>query len=83
MASMACLVGARRTVATALDVLGEEAIIGAMPLLQPLALSTATRTDVKTHPGLREEIRQHVAELTGKAPPPLERITRLPLRPRA
>jgi membrane-associated phospholipid phosphatase/tRNA A-37 threonylcarbamoyl transferase component Bud32 len=82
MASMACLVGARRTVTTALDVLGEEAVMGAMPLLQPLALSTATRTDVKAQPGLREEIRQQVAELTGKTPPPLERITRLPLRPR-
>ncbi len=82
MASLACLVGAKRTVETALDVLGEEAVMGAMSLLQPLALSTATRTDLKNHPGLLEEIRQQAAEMTGATAPPLERLTRLPLRPR-
>jgi undecaprenyl-diphosphatase len=82
MASLACLIGAELPAETALDVLGEEAVLGAMALLQPLALSTATRTDVKAHPGLLEEIREHVAKLTGTTPPPPERITRLPIKVR-
>jgi membrane-associated phospholipid phosphatase/tRNA A-37 threonylcarbamoyl transferase component Bud32 len=83
MASLACLVGAERPVRTALEILGEDAVLGAAPLLQPMALSTATRTDLKAHPGLLEEMRQQVAGQTGKTPPPLERLTRLPTRPRA
>jgi undecaprenyl-diphosphatase len=79
MASLACLVGAEPPTETALEVLGEEAVMGAMRLLQPLALSTATRTDLESRPGLLEEIRAHVAKLTGATPPPPERLTRLPI----
>ncbi len=56
LASLACTVGAARSVATALDVLGREALGEAAPLLQPQALPSAT-------PHLLEEVRRHVAEL--------------------
>jgi membrane-associated phospholipid phosphatase/tRNA A-37 threonylcarbamoyl transferase component Bud32 len=82
MASLACLVGPERPVATALEILGAVAVLGAAPLLQPLALSTATRTDLKAHPGLLDEMREQVAIQTGTTSPSLERLTRLPARRR-
>ncbi len=80
MASLACLVGPERPVATALEILGAEAVLGAASLLQPLALSTATRTDLKAHPGLLDEMREQLVRQTAETAPTLERLTRLPAR---
>jgi uncharacterized membrane protein YbhN (UPF0104 family)/membrane-associated phospholipid phosphatase/tRNA A-37 threonylcarbamoyl transferase component Bud32 len=80
LASLTCLAGPRRPVETAVDVLGREAVVGAASLLQPLALSTATRTDLKARPGLLEELRQQVAELTGVTLAPVAQLTRVSKR---
>jgi tRNA A-37 threonylcarbamoyl transferase component Bud32/membrane-associated phospholipid phosphatase len=82
LASLACLVGPEAPLASAINVLGKDAVLAAMPLLQPPALSTATRTDLKARPGLLEEIRRTAEQMTGERLPPLERLTRLPRRPR-
>jgi undecaprenyl-diphosphatase len=82
LASLACLVGPEAALTSAIKVLGTDAALAAMPLLQPAALSTATRTDLKAHPGLLGEIRRTAEEATGVRLPPPERLTRLPWRSR-
>lgn len=82
LASLACLVGPEAPLASAMKVLGADSVLAAMPLLQPAALSTATRTDLKGHPGLLGEILRTAEEATGVKLPPLERLTRLPWRSR-
>jgi len=82
LASLACLVGPRAPLTSAFEVLGKDAVIDAMPLLQLPALSTATRTDLKKRPGLLEDIRGLAEETTGEKLPPPQRLTRLPWRPR-
>jgi hypothetical protein len=80
LVSLACLVGADRSVRSATQVLGTEPVAKALPLLQPAALSAATRADLKARPGLLEALRERAAAATGTEPPPLEPLTRV--RPR-
>ncbi|WP_280337764.1 lysylphosphatidylglycerol synthase transmembrane domain-containing protein, partial [Nocardia wallacei] len=64
LVSMSLAVGAPRAVRTALEVLGRDAVLGAAPQLQPLALASATRSGVRRHRGLLEELRSAVAAAT-------------------
>jgi uncharacterized membrane protein YbhN (UPF0104 family)/membrane-associated phospholipid phosphatase/tRNA A-37 threonylcarbamoyl transferase component Bud32 len=80
LVSLACRVGADRAVRSAVDGLGAEAVVDALPLLQPPALGAATRADLKTRPGLLAELRKRAAAATGTEPPQLEPLTRV--RPR-
>jgi glycosyltransferase 2 family protein len=80
LASLACLAGADRAVRSAARVLGAEAVAEALPLLQPAALATATRADLRARPGLLDELRERAAAAAGVEPPPLEPLTRV--RPR-
>ena len=82
LVSLACMLGPEAPLKSAIEVLGKDALIAAMPLLQPAALSTATRTDLKAHPGLLGEIRSLTEEMTGEIAPLPERLMRLPWRPR-
>lgn len=61
LASLAVLVGAERAVASATAVLGSEAVAAAVPLLQPLALSTATRGSLRRRQGLLAELHARAA----------------------
>ena len=78
LASSALLVGAERSAAAARRVVGDDAVAAAVPLLQPLALSSATRAGLKHHGGLLEEVRR--AAGGGVEPPAPERLFRV--RPR-
>jgi len=80
LTSLACVVGARRAVRSAIEALGVEAVAQALPLLQPAALAAATRADLKGRPGLLAELRERVAAATGTEPPPLDPLIRV--RPR-
>ena len=80
LASSALLVGPRRAVATATEVLGREAVGEAVPLLQPLALSAATRGALRQRRGLLEEVRREAAAAAGIEAPELEPLVRV--RPR-
>lgn len=66
LASLAKVAGPEATVRTALAVLGPEAVCDAVPTLQPMALSSATRADMKEEPDLLDSLRAAVVEQTGQ-----------------
>jgi len=78
LASLATLVGADRATASASAVIGTQQVADAAPLLQPLALSAATRHAVGRAGGLLAETRSAAA--SGLDGPPLARLQRI--RPR-
>jgi glycosyltransferase 2 family protein len=80
LASLACLVGPDRAVRSAAEAVGVEAVAKALPLLQPAALTAATRADLRARPGLLAELRARAAAVAGIEPPPPEPLTRV--RPR-
>jgi undecaprenyl-diphosphatase len=61
----------------ATQTLGAEVVAQALPLLQPAALSTATRTSARSRPGLLDELRERAAAAAGTEPPELEPLTRV------
>lgn len=77
LASMSVKVGAERAVASALRVLGREALLDAAPLLQPLALATATRSAARRQRGLLPGLRAAVAEACGAEPALPEALLRV------
>jgi glycosyltransferase 2 family protein len=80
MASLATLVGGDETVASAAAVIGPGGLASAVPLLQPLALSAATRHGIARHDGLLAKTRSAAAAAGGGPDQPLARIQRV--RPR-
>jgi glycosyltransferase 2 family protein len=80
MASLAILVGADRAVASATAALGTGELAPAAPLLQPLALSAATRHAIAQHEGLLAKTRSAAAAAAGGTGQQLARIQRV--RPR-
>jgi undecaprenyl-diphosphatase len=80
LASLAALVGEDRAAAAAARVLGGEQLARAVPLLQPLALSAATRKAVAGHDGLLTRTRAAAAAASGQESPELARVQRV--RPR-
>ncbi len=80
LASLAILAGADRAVSTAAAVIGTQQLAAAVPLLQPLALSAATRHAIARHDGLLKETRSAAASASGLSGPPLARLQRV--RPR-
>ena len=80
MASLAVLVGADRAVSGATAVIGTREVAAAAPLLQPLALSAATRHAIAGHQGLLAKTRSAAAKAGGSADQQLARIQRV--RPR-
>lgn len=63
--SMAVDVGAERSVAAALSVLGPEAVADAAPRMQAPALSGATQSALRHHKGLLDQTRDEVQTQTG------------------
>src|SRR5689334_13861548 len=80
LASLATLVGEDRAASAAARVLGGEQLGRAVPLLQPLALSAATRRAVAGHDGLLTRTRTAAAAASGLQSPELARVQRV--RPR-
>jgi glycosyltransferase 2 family protein len=80
LASLAILVGPERAVASAAAVTGAADLAAAVPLLQPLALSAATRRDLAARKGLLTQTRSAAAARSGRADEQLARIQRV--RPR-
>jgi uncharacterized membrane protein YbhN (UPF0104 family)/tRNA A-37 threonylcarbamoyl transferase component Bud32 len=65
LSSLAVVVGAKRAVRAAVDVLGTDAVGDALPRLQSKALSGATQTALKEHGGLLKELHAEVMEQCG------------------
>ena len=77
MATMALIVGADRSVTTAVDELGREAVAAAAPRLQPTALSSTTRNAMKKQKGLLEDLQTKVRDATGLEEFELEKLQRV------
>jgi undecaprenyl-diphosphatase len=75
--SLAVRVGASRAVAGAARVLGADALVPVLPLLQPAVLSSPTRKQVKAHKGLIDEVRAEAAKAAGVEEPKLQPLTRI------
>jgi len=80
LASLATLAGEDRAVAAAVKVLGPQRVAPSVPLLQPLALSAATRRATKGQDGLLARTRSRAAAASGQASTDLARVQRV--RPR-
>jgi uncharacterized protein (TIRG00374 family) len=80
MASLAILVGADRAASSAVAVLGADGVAPGVPLLQPLALSAATRRAIAGHEGLLARTRSAAAAAAGGTDQHLARVQRV--RPR-
>ncbi|WUI04353.1 flippase-like domain-containing protein [Spirillospora sp. NBC_00431] len=77
LTTLALRAGPERAVRTAADVLGEEALAAAVPLLQRVALSRTTRTALRHDRDLLTRIREQIVRLkpeTEVAPARLERF---------
>jgi uncharacterized membrane protein YbhN (UPF0104 family)/membrane-associated phospholipid phosphatase/tRNA A-37 threonylcarbamoyl transferase component Bud32 len=80
LSSLALFVGAERSVDTAVAVLGQPAIVAALPLLQPLALATKTRHRLRRQHGLLDDVRNRAADAVGAEHVKLQPLTRVRLR---
>jgi uncharacterized protein (TIRG00374 family) len=80
ISSLALVVGAQRSVDAAVAALGKPPIAAALPLLQPLALSTKTRHALHRHKGLLDDVRNRAADAVGAEHVRLEPITRVRVR---
>lgn len=80
IASLAPVTGPERAVTSAVEALGQEAVVAAAPLLQPLALSSVTRNEVRSQPDLLQRIREQVAKQTGVELPAQQTLTRIHLQ---
>lgn len=76
LASTSATVGPERGVAAAVDVLGTNVVREALPWMQPLALSTATRTQISKSPD-KERIREYAAEMVGLDEIEYEKVERV------
>ncbi len=80
LASLATLAGEDRAVSSAAEVLGPQGVAPSVPLLQPLALSAATRRAIARHDGLLARTRSRAAAASGQPAEELARVRRV--RPR-
>jgi tRNA A-37 threonylcarbamoyl transferase component Bud32 len=67
LASLALIVGAERSVDTAVAALGTEGVASALPYLQPLALSHESQRRLRRHRSLLGDLSTRVSEATGHA----------------
>ena len=80
LVTTALLAGTQRAVTVARSALSEQELAACLPLLQPIALSRATRTALKQHPKLLETLREQLEGQTERALAPPVRVERF--RPR-
>lgn len=81
LASSSLVVGIDRAVRVAVEVVGRDAVAAAVPLLQPMALSNATRTALRHGPVRLADLRDAAATASGAEQTQLEQIGRV--RPRS
>jgi uncharacterized protein (TIRG00374 family) len=80
LVSVSALLGAERTVSSAVSVLGGEVVAECLPQLQPLALAPDVRRLAKAHKGLLEEVSASVRATTGAPEVELEKLERIRLK---
>lgn len=80
LASLALLVGPERAVAPAVAALGPDRVSAALQLLQPLALTSATRARVHKDKELLPALRDEVVRVTGAEAVELVKLERIGMR---
>ena len=80
LVTTALMAGAARAVRVARSWLSEQDLAACLPLLQPIALSRATRAELKKQPALLGALREQVEHQTERELPPPVRVERF--RPR-
>ena len=80
LVALGLAVGAHRTVDSAVRVLGTGPVASALPLLQPGALAGATRSGLKHHRELLDELRTEIEGHGVEAPPELAQLERFSRR---
>jgi glycosyltransferase 2 family protein len=78
--SLALLAGPKEAVASAVSVLGHETVKHVQPYLQPLALTTATKRQLRKYPDLLNEVAREIQSQTNSLPMRRARLTRLNYR---
>jgi uncharacterized membrane protein YbhN (UPF0104 family) len=71
------LVGADLAVHIARTRLSDEELASILPILQPIVLPRETRTSLRHHPGLLEDVRDQIQDQTHQPPPELSRVERV------
>ena len=64
LVAIALIAGAKRTTPIAIDVLGSDAVVAALPRLQPQALAQPTREALRRHKGLLDDLQRQIREAT-------------------
>lgn len=82
LSTVALLVGPERAVASGVAVLGSRTLVSALPLLQTVAMTSATRSALRARKGLLREVRERVLRLAGEGEP-VEHIELRRVSPRA
>jgi uncharacterized membrane protein YbhN (UPF0104 family) len=77
LVAAALVVGADRTVDSAVRVLGADAVAGAVPLLQPIALARSSRRGLRERRSLLGELRDSVISEVGWEPQEIVRLERI------
>lgn len=80
LVSTALVIGPRAAVEAAIAAVGADAVVTAVPYLQPLALPGPTRRAWRGNKEVLDGLRQEIAQATGVEPPQLARLDRI--RPR-
>jgi glycosyltransferase 2 family protein len=73
LTTLGLVAGAEPAVRTAVDVLGPNPVVDALPLLQRIALARSTRQELKEHRGLLHDLRAQIIAVT-PADPDVEEI---------
>ncbi len=77
--SVAAIVGPERAIASAYRVFGQQ-LADTLPLIQPLALTAATRKAAKSKDSLLSAVREHISSATGAEEYQLEPMRRLGIK---
>lgn len=77
LVAIGLIVGPERSVAIGVEELGSDNVAGALPLVQPLALSRSLGRSIKDQRGLLDRLRHEMHERTGADDVPLEQLARV------
>lgn len=77
LVSLALVTGVERSTATAVQVLGSQAVAGTLARMQPAAMSGATQASLKANEGLLDDLRHEIERCADVDPAPLEPVTRI------
>ncbi len=77
LVAMGLIAGPERSVALGVEELGADQVAGALPLVQPLALSRSLGKSIKDQRDLLDLLRHEMHERTGADDVPLERLARV------